>query len=90
MRRTVLLDSLGVGRCFTLEVLPGGSDEPGATEVKRSAPILPPEAAWKVVGAEGGEVQAESATGERRAFASDLKVVEIPRQGFDRLAARQT
>lgn len=90
MRRTVLLNSLGVGRCFTLDVPPGGSEEPSASEVKRSTPILAPEAAWKVVGEEeGGQVPAESAAGERRSFPADLKVVEIPRQGFDQLASRR-
>ena len=89
MRRTVLLSSLSVGRCFTLDVPPGGSEEPSGSEVKRSTPILAPAAAWKVVGDEAGQVQAESAAGERRAFAADLKVAEIPRQGFDQLAARR-
>lgn len=88
MRRTVLLNSLGVGRCFTLEVVPGGSEEPSGSEVKRTAPILAPDAAWKVLGEDGGQVQAESAAGERRDFPGDLKVVEIARQGYDQLAAR--
>lgn len=89
MRRTVLLNSLGVGRCFTLDVPPGGSEEPSGSEVKRSTPILAPEAAWKVVGEDAGQVQAESAAGERRGFPADLKVVEIARQGYDQLASRR-
>jgi hypothetical protein len=89
MRRTVVLNSLGVGRCFTLDVVPGGSEEPSGSEVKRSTPILAPDAAWKVLGEDGAQVQAESATGERRDFPADLKVVEIARQGFDQLAARR-
>lgn len=88
MRRKVLLSSLGVGRCFTLEVVPGGSDEKGGDKVQRSTPILPPDAAWKVTGEEAGQVTAESATGQRKSFAPDTKVVEVPRQGYDALVAR--
>jgi hypothetical protein len=88
MRRKVLLSSLGVGRCFTLEVSPGGSEEKGS-EVKRTTPILPPEAAWKVTGDEDGQVVAESATGQRKTFAPNTKVVEVPRQGFDSLLGRR-
>lgn len=88
MRRKVLLSSLGVGRCFTLEVAPGGSEEKGS-EVKRTAPILPPEAAWRITGDADGQVQAESATGQKETFAPDTKVIEVPRQGFDSLAARK-
>jgi hypothetical protein len=88
MRRKVPLSSLGVGRCFTLDVPPGGSEET-ASEVTRTTPILPPAAAWKVTGEEGGQVTAESAAGERQAFDPELKVVEVPRQGYDALAARR-
>lgn len=88
MRRPVLLSSLTVGRCFTLDVPPGGSDEPSATEVKKATPILAPDKAWKVTDEEEGQVVAESAAGERRTFPPDTKVVEVPRQGWDQLARR--
>ncbi|MCO5170480.1 MAG: hypothetical protein M9894_29440 [Planctomycetes bacterium] len=86
MRRPVLLSSLTVGRCFTLDVPPGGSEEPSGTEVKKATPILAPDRAWKVTAEEDGQVVAESAAGERRTFAPDTKVVEVPRQGWDQLA----
>lgn len=89
MRNKTLLHTLSVGRCFTLDVPPGGSEEPTSkAQVKQTTPILAPAAAWKVVGEEEGKVLAESAAGERRAFARDAKVVEVPRQGYDSLVAR--
>jgi hypothetical protein len=90
MRQKTLLHTLSVGRCFTLDVPPGGSEEPSSkVAVKQTTPILPPAAAWKVVGEEKGEVLAESAAGEKKAFARDTKVVEVPRQGYDSLVARR-
>jgi hypothetical protein len=91
MRKKTLVKTLTVGRCFTLDVPPGGSDEPAGTkaQVKQTTPILAPEAAWKVTGEEDGQVLAESATGERRTFAPDTKVVEVARQGYDALVARK-
>lgn len=90
MRRPVLVSSLSVGRCFAVDVPPGGSEEPSAAEVKRTSSILAPEAAWKVVGQEDGDqVVAENAVGERRTFAPTTKVVEVARQGYDQLVARR-
>lgn len=84
MKRKVLLASLSVGKCFTLDVPPGGSeDAPG--KVKATTPILKAQDAWRVVEAGDAELAAESAAGERRAFPAATKVVEIPRQGWDRL-----
>lgn len=88
MRRKVTLDTLAVGRCFTLALEPGGSTEERSDDARRSDPILSPEDAWKVTGEHGDELQAQNAKGEARSFASSTEVVEIPRQGFDRLAAR--
>jgi len=89
-RSKVLLSSLGVGKCFTLDVPPGGSEEAAITKgdkIKTSTPILKPADAWKVVES-GDEVAAESAAGEKKAFKGDLKVVEVQRQGWDKLKAR--
>lgn len=89
MRRPVLVSSLSVGRCFAVDVPPGGSEEPSGSEVKRTSSVLAPEAAWKVVDVDGDDVVAESATGERRTFAAATKVVEVARQGYDQLVGRR-
>lgn len=89
MRRIVLLSTLTAGRCFTLTDPPSDLDEDDDGErVKTGREIVVPEAAWKVTGSADGEVQAENALGEERSFPVATKVVELPRQGFDRLAAR--
>ncbi|MGE0711780.1 MAG: hypothetical protein AB7N76_30470 [Planctomycetota bacterium] len=86
MKRKVLLSSLTVGRCFTLVKEPGGStEERGAEGATRTGTILAAGDAWRVVEA-GDEVACENAAGEAKAFALDTEVVEIPRQGFDKLA----
>ena len=87
MRRTVYLSSLTVGRCFTLPVDPIPTEETPATLTK-SESILPPDAAWKVTAADDAELTAHSASGEDKTFAADTKVVEIPRQGYERLVSR--
>lgn len=87
MKKKVLLSSLTVGKCFTTVPL----DEQEVEETPRSArtttPILAPEHAWRVLEV-GAEVQARSAKGETKAFPPATKVVEIPRQGWDKLAQR--
>jgi len=89
VRRIVLLSTLTAGRCFTLTEPLSDSDEDDEGErVSTAREIIVPEAAWKVTGSAEGEVQAENALGEDRAFPPATKVVELPRQGFDRLAAR--
>lgn len=90
-RSKVLLSSLGVGKCFTLDVPPGGSEEAPSTKkgdkVTTTTPILKPADAWKVV-EQGDEVAAESAAGEKKSFKGDTKVVEVQRQGWDKLKSR--
>ena len=89
MRRVVYLSSLTVGRCFTLSESPAEfSEEERAGGVGAVRTIIVPEEAWRVVQAVGDEVEAESAMAETKRFAAKSKVVEIPRQGWDRLAER--
>ncbi len=88
MRRKILLSSLSVGRCFTIAVEPGGRTEESPIGGTRSDPVLKPVDAWKITDEENGNTKAENATGESKTFAGDSKVVEIPRQGYDRLAAQ--
>lgn len=88
-RNKVLLSSLSVGRCFTIDAPPTEIEEKAAekgTEVRRAGLILSPKNAWKVTGEEGDDLVAESAAGEKKTFAGDTKVVEIPRQGYEKLA----
>ncbi|RMG06507.1 MAG: hypothetical protein D6731_25660 [Planctomycetota bacterium] len=86
MRRKVLLSSLTVGRCFTQALEPGARAEDTAGGLRRSAPILSPENAWKVLSVEEEGILARSADGTERRFAGNEEVVEIPREGYDKLA----
>lgn len=89
MRRKVLLSSLSVGRCFTQAIEPGGSTEESSEKAaKRSDPVLSADNAWKITGDADGGFAAENAAGESQEFKGELEVVEIPRQGYDKLAAR--
>ncbi len=88
MRRQVLLSSLAVGRCFTLPAAVGATTEETQRGSRRADSILSPEDAWRITDADDGEVQAVSASGETKAFSPDQKVVEVPREGWDKLSAR--
>lgn len=86
MRKKIRLESLAVGRCFTLVSEPGGSTEETPAGAVRTGTILPASEAWKVVGQEAADYACVSASGESKSFGGDTEVVEIPRQGFDKLA----
>lgn len=89
MRRIVLLSTLTPGRCFTLVDPPADFDEDDRGErVVGGRSILTPEVAWKIGAIEEQEVEAENALGETRRFDKGAHVVELPRQGWDRLASR--
>lgn len=88
MRRKIPLSTLSVGRCFTLIKEPGGASEDTQEGLTRQAPILAADDAWKVVGEDEGDLACENARGVGKTFAGDTEVVEIPRQGFDRLVER--
>jgi hypothetical protein len=89
VRRVVLLSSLTVGRCFTVaESSAEFSEEERAGGLGATRTIMVPDDAWRVVAAVGEEVEAESATAETKRFPARMKVVEIPRQGWDRLVER--
>jgi hypothetical protein len=89
VRRIVLLSTLTPGRCFTLVEPPVSYDEDDRGErVVGGRSILTPEVAWKIGVIEEVEVEAENALGEVRRFDKGSRVVELPRQGWDRLAAR--
>lgn len=89
MRRIVLLSTLTPGRCFTLVEPPSEFDEDDRGErVVGGRAILTPEVAWKIINLTGAEADAENALGEAQRFATDTRVVELPRQGWDRLATR--
>jgi hypothetical protein len=85
MKRAIPVSSLGVGKCFTLDLPPGGAEERPKGEVQHRTSILPPAAAWKVEAVEADGVKAGSAAGETRTFAGATKVKEVQRQGWDKL-----
>ena len=89
MRRIVLLSTLTPGRCFTLVEPPAEFEEDDRAErVVGSRSILTPELAWKILTVAGGQVESENALGEAKSFETSTRVVELPRQGWDRLATR--
>lgn len=88
MRRKIHLSTLSVGRCFTLIKEPGGASEDNKEGITRQAPILAADDAWKVVGEADQGLACQNARGVSKTFAEDTEVVEIPRQGFDRLVER--
>ncbi len=89
-KNKVLLSSLSVGRCFTLPTEPGAEKEPegDATKARIATSVLAPADAWKITDLGDESATCASASGEERAFPTTTEVVEIPRQGYDTLAAR--
>jgi hypothetical protein len=87
MRRKIHLSSLSVGRCFTLPTEAEGSAEERPDGVTRTGTILSSSHAWKVTDM-GDQVSATSASGEGQSFGLETEVVEIPRQGYDKLASQ--
>lgn len=89
MRRIVPLSSLTAGRCFTLAETPKIADEDDkAKRFRTGLSILQADVVWKVGATEDSGISCESALGEGVVMAGDTKVVEVPRQGFDRLVQR--
>lgn len=91
MGREIYVSSLTVGRCFTFTPDPTddeteGPSDPMDVQIRRT--VLSPSHVWKITAASGDGVDATSASGQTRSFDAKTLVVEIPRQGFDKLAAR--
>jgi hypothetical protein len=91
-RTEIYLSSLTVGRCFTLPIDDGdrpAKDEGGGSDaIRRADSILPGKAAWKVTATDGETYTARNVAGEEQTFQGEIKVVEIPREGFERLVER--
>jgi hypothetical protein len=88
-KNKVLLSSLSVGRCFTLPTEPGAEKEEGdATKARIATSVLAPADAWKITDLSDESATCASASGEEKAFPTSTEVVEIPRQGYETLAAR--
>ena len=90
MKRDIYLSSLTVGRCFTVspnakkdddDDLPTGSFRIGQT-------IITPSLAWKVTSVTPENISAQNVSGDTADFEPSLLVVEISREGFDRMAGR--
>jgi len=89
VRRIVLLSALTPGRCFTLSEPPSAFEEDETAErTVAGRSILTPELAWKILTIQGAQAETENALGEKKSFATSERVVELPRQGWDRLATR--
>jgi hypothetical protein len=68
---------------------PADFDEDDRAErVTGAQSILTPEVAWKINAVVGSDFDAENALGEDRRFPGSTRVVELPRQGWERLSAR--
>jgi len=91
MRRVVPLSHLTTGRCFTLAEPPVDPPEDELDQHKRfrtGLSILQADMVWKVALAEDDGVGVDSAFGEHAVMAATTPVVEVPRQGYDRLVQR--
>lgn len=96
MARKIYLSSLTAGRCFTVVA----SDPPVSTSegdkeegthsqsLRQGRSMMDPSMAWRVLGVAGEEINAESAAGDQAAFPGKQLVIEVPRQGYDRLVER--
>ncbi|MBL4848317.1 MAG: hypothetical protein JKY65_22590 [Planctomycetes bacterium] len=88
-KNKVQLNSLSVGRCFTLPREPGPAPEERPADGARIAtPVLSAADAWRITDLGDEAAACASADGQERSFPAGTEVVEISRQGFDKLAAR--
>ncbi len=95
MRRVVPLSSLTPGRCFTLAAPPASAEKdppedsgPAKMGSVFSRSVLQADAVFKVVAAAAATVEVVDATGAAGELAADTGVVEVPRQGYERLVQR--
>ncbi len=95
MRRVVPLSSLTPGRCFTLAAPPAPAeiddhDGPGPNRVASvfSRSVLQADAVFKVVGPGDDGVEVVDAAGASGTLEAATGVVEVARQGYERLAQR--
>lgn len=89
MRRTIYVSSLTAGRCFSYAEPPTQFDDANPNEkVTAARSILTADQVFKYLGPVEGGIEVESARGERSVLAENTKVVEQPRQGWDRLVER--
>lgn len=95
-RREVYLSSLTAGRCFTVAPSEASSETHGPEQagdkarLQHGRAMMSPENAFKVLGPaeQDGEISVENALGAQSTLSARTKVVEIPREGFERLASR--
>ncbi|MEL6180778.1 MAG: hypothetical protein AAFS10_17585 [Myxococcota bacterium] len=90
MRRDILLSSLTIGRCFTISpnAKRDDDDDMAGGSFRIGKAIISPSMAWKISATTDEGVVAENVGGESMTFASDTLVVEISREGFERMASR--
>ncbi len=87
--RKVLLSSLTPGRCFTLPTPPPEpAESAGATSVRHAATSVTADRAFRVVGPRDGGIAVVTAEGKESVLGKDAEVVEIPREGYERLVER--
>ena len=88
--REVFLSSLTIGRCFTFTPRAAEDDDnsltSGSFRVGKS--ILTANTVWKIQSITDDAVEAVNVAGEQQTFPPDDLVVELSREGFDRLKSR--
>jgi hypothetical protein len=86
--KEVFLNSLSTGRCFTLPKPPPdpAAEKPG--KMQKATHTIPPEAAFKILDVRDDGVAVIDAAGKEALLPGTTKVVEIPRDGYDRLVER--
>lgn len=89
MKRKITIDTLTPGRCFAAVPESPAPSEGDAKAFSYGKAILSPEFVWRVIGpGDDGTVEAENARGVREHHAANSLVVEVPRQGYERLVSR--
>ncbi len=92
--RPTPLSSLTAGRCFTLARPPEPVDKdhdgpgPAGAAAVFARSILSADMVFKVIGPGADGVDVVDALGASGALAPTTEVVEVPRQGYERLAQR--
>ena len=92
MAREAFLSSLSVGRCFRLAKAPdnGGSESssPSAESVSQARSVMTADRVYKVTSVEDDQVHAVNAEGHSESFGAKTLVVELAREGYERLVER--
>ena len=87
--REIFLSNLTVGRCFTIKPSTAQDDDvasKGSFRIGKT--IMTPGMVWKIDENNSDEITATNVSGTQEMFNGSLIVIEVSREGFDRLKER--